>query len=191
MCVRRHKELVELVRDSNGNWQAYHKRLEHETKWHDTIMAPFGKHAVALIGDAAADCACVCPYDLNTHRQHESALCANRDSIFCWFGIDWAPTSPAWPQLYAYMHDVFPEPTGGHAAQSVVLVDSSTHRALGTWKLTTSTHACHPQGVSSDVKKRARRLKWSCDGKHLAVFCTDCVQVLTFENFENVGVSGC
>lgn len=181
MCVRRHQELVQLVRGSNGDWQASYNLLEDATKWHDASIAPFGRHLVALMGDPADHSAYVCQYDLKTQQQHTVAQRVKHDGKFSWLMLDWAPTPAAWPQLYAYIHDTFPQPTGGQAAigQSVVLVDSSTHRTLGSWKVKNGTHTAAFQGVSLDVKK-VQQLKWSCDGKHLAVFCTDCVQVLTF-----------
>ena len=171
-------------------WQASWAHLDIADECYDAVMAPSGQHLVAIIGSTAVDSAqnhaCIYQYDLDTHRGH---IVAPGYSIH--FGstslmMDWALIPGAWPrQLYAYVHDTLIRPTGSHTAlhQSIRLIDSSTHNILGSWKVANGTLAADQQDPSMTHSK-VDRLEWSRNGKHLATFCTNCVQLLSFDPIE-------
>lgn len=185
VCLRQgQRGVVRLAQDSNGEWQASLGEWESEVRCHDAIMSPFGRHLVTKMEDKGGDAACICQYDSITNEEHVIARHFHIDEASPWVILDWAPIPAAWPQLYAYVHEEIPEPSGHQsvavAAQSVKLVDSLQHRIIGSWNVTDGSHAADQQEILGYMKK-ATQLKWSANGKHLAVFCTDWVQVLTFD----------
>ena len=183
ITLHRHKSIAHFTRDSTGSWQAGWRHLEIESVCHCALMAPAGQHIIAISGETDMGFATLYQYDLSTQQAHIVALGYSIHNTYAFLRIAWAPVPAAWPrQLYAYVHDTFPPSTDSRAAvdQSVRLVDSSTHGILGSWRVADGTRAANQQDMAAALK-RANHLKWSANGKHLAVFCTDWVQVLRFD----------
>ena len=186
MCLHQQKKLALFARDTTGSWQACWEQLEVADECHAAVMAPSGQYLVAVIGGKAIGSASVYQYDLSTHQGHIIGPGYSVRGACPALMISWPSIPAAWPQqLYAYIHDTVIRPTGSHTAldQSVRLVNSSTRSILGSWKVFDGIHAVDPLLIHG-MGITGYQLQVSRNGKHLAVFCTRWVRVLSFGSIE-------
>ena len=119
----------------------------------------------------------------------------------CGLDIAFAPIPKAWPAIYCCLHLALDagrlDSLGWPDLQAVAnqipgpdlklsLVDCEGHARLGTWTaadLWEHIHGQHQEVCSpqTEAAPTPQFMQWSPDGRHLAVMCSSCVMVMTFE----------